>query len=85
MLGPMRWRDDRRHRRERGRRREQHRIGWFIDRLRESKESVSFFHLTLESLSALVLLPAKDEPVFIALMKKRLGLHSYREPIAAVL
>ena len=32
-----------------------------------------------------VLLSAKDQPLFIALMKERLGLHSNREPIAGVL
>ncbi len=64
---------------------QQHRIEWFIDSLRESKDSVAFFYLTLESLGAMVLLPAKDQLLFIALMKERLGLHSNREPIADVL
>jgi hypothetical protein len=64
---------------------QQYRIGWFIDSLRESKDSVAFLRLTLESLGAMVLLPAKDQPLFIALMKERLGLHSDREPIAGVL
>src|SRR5207247_2671155 len=41
---------------------QQHRIEWFIDSLRESKDSVAFFHLTLESLGAMVLLPAKEQP-----------------------
>jgi hypothetical protein len=64
---------------------QQHRIEWFIDSLRESKDSVAFLRLTLESLGAMVLLPAKDQPLFMALMKERLGLHSNREPIAGVL
>ena len=64
---------------------QQYRIESFIDSLRESKDSVAFFHLTLESLGAMVLLPAKEQPLFIALMKERLGLHSNREPIAGVL
>ncbi len=64
---------------------QRHRIGWFIDSLRESKDSVAFLRLTLESLGAMVLLPAKDQPLFIALMKERLGLHSNREPIAGAL
>ena len=64
---------------------QQHRIEWFIDSLRESKDSVAFLRLTLESLGAMVLLSAKDQPLFIALMKERLGLHSNREPIAGVL
>ena len=64
---------------------QQYRIGWFIDSLRESKDSVVFLHLTLESLGAMVLLPAKDQPLFIALMKERLGLHSNQEPIADAL
>ena len=64
---------------------QQHRIEWFIDSLRESQDSVAFLRLTLESLGARVLLPARDQPLFVALMKERLGLHSEREPIAGVL
>jgi hypothetical protein len=64
---------------------QQQRIEWFIDSLRGAKDSVVFLNLTLESLGAIVHLPAKDQPLFIALMKEKLGLHSIREPIAGVL
>jgi hypothetical protein len=58
------------------------RIDEFIDHLRECKESVAQFGLTLESLLTKVLLPERDRPIFIDLMQERLGLRSSQEPIA---
>ena len=64
---------------------QQYRIEWLIDSLRERKNSVAFLGLTLESLGAQIILPEKDQPLFIELMKEKLGLRTVREPIADVL
>jgi hypothetical protein len=61
---------------------QQDRIGWFIHRLRECKESVAHFALNLESLLTRVILPERDRPIFVKLMQEKLGLTSAPEPIA---
>jgi hypothetical protein len=61
---------------------EHYRIEWFIDHLRECKASVAYFDLNLESLLSKVILPAKDQPIFLAMMQHRLGLSSAQEPLA---
>jgi hypothetical protein len=59
-----------------------YRIEWFIDYLKECKESVAFFGLTLDSLLTKVVLPDRDQPIFVKLMQDRIGLSSTKEPIA---
>lgn len=61
---------------------QQGRIGWFIDRLREHKETVEYFGLTLDSLLGKVILPDQDRPIFLALMQEKLGLPSGTARIA---
>ena len=61
---------------------ERYRIEWFIDHLREHKESVAFFGLNLESLLSKVIIPAKDQPIFLSTIQHRLGLSSTQEPLA---
>jgi hypothetical protein len=61
---------------------EHYRIERFIDHLRECKDSVAFFGLTLDSLLTRVVLPDKDQPIFLKLMLEKLGLESAQEPIA---
>jgi hypothetical protein len=61
---------------------EHYRIDWLIERLRECKESVAHFGLTLESLLTRVILPEQDRRLFIKLMQERLGLSSAQEQIA---
>jgi len=61
---------------------EHYRIEWFIDHLREHKDSVAHFGLTLDSLLTRVILPAKDQPIFLRMMQDRLGLSSTEEQIA---
>jgi hypothetical protein len=61
---------------------QQDRIDWFIDRLRESKESVAHFSLTLAALLTRVILPDKDQPLFIKMMQEKLRLGSIQERIA---
>jgi hypothetical protein len=58
------------------------RIDWLIDRLRECKESGVHFGLTLESLLTRVILPDKDQPIFIKMMQEKLGMGSAQEQIA---
>ncbi len=61
---------------------ERWRIDHFTTRLRERKESVAHFGLTLESMLTRVILPERDRPIFIKLMQEKLGLRSAQEPIA---
>jgi hypothetical protein len=62
---------------------EQHyRVEEFIEHLRDCKESVAYFGLTLQSLLTRVILPDKDQPIFIKMMQEKLGLGSAQERIA---
>ena len=61
---------------------EHYRIDWFIDHLRECKESVEYFGLTLESLLTRVILPERDRPLFVKLMQEKLSLSSAQAQIA---
>ncbi len=61
---------------------EHYRIEWFIDYLRECKDTVAFFGLTLDSLLTRVVLPEKDRPIFLKLMQEKLGMGSTQEQIA---
>ena len=57
-------------------------IDWFIKNLRTFKDSVAYFGLTLESLMTKLILPEKDQPIFVKMMQDKLGLSSAQEPIA---
>ena len=61
---------------------EHYRIEKFIARLRECKGSVAHFGLTLESLLTRVILPDKDQPIFIQMMQEKLGLSFTQEQVA---
>ena len=62
---------------------EQHyRIERFIQHLRECKETVAFLGLTLDSLMTKVILPERDQPIFIRLMQEALGIGSTQEQFA---
>jgi hypothetical protein len=61
---------------------EHYRMDWFIDHLRECKECVARWGLTLESLLTRVILPEKDQPIFVKMMQEKLGLSSAQEQIA---
>jgi hypothetical protein len=61
---------------------EHYRIEWFIEHLRECKDTVAFVGLTLDALLTRVVLPEKDRPTFHKLMKEKLGLGSDQEQIA---
>ena len=61
---------------------QQDRIDEFVGYLKKHKQSVAYFNLTLESLLTRVLLPERDQPIFLKLMQEKLGLHSIQERIA---
>ena len=61
---------------------EHERVDGFIESLRECKDSVAYFSLTVESLMTKVILPEKDKPIFAKLMQDKLGLVSAQEQIA---
>jgi len=61
---------------------QQDRIDDFIENLREIKESVACFGLTLDSLMTRVIFPEKDKPIFVKMMQDKLGMSSTQEPIA---
>ena len=50
------------------------RIPWFVDCLRDHKESVRYFDLTLDSLLDRVIVPEKDRPILIREMQTTLGM-----------
>jgi len=49
-----------------------YRVDWCIESLRKCKASVAYFGLTLEALLTRVILPAKDQPIFLRMMQDRL-------------
>ena len=61
---------------------EHYRIDGVMDRLRECKESVAYFGLTLDSLLTRVVLPDRDKAIFVNRMQEKLGLSSAQEQIA---
>jgi hypothetical protein len=58
------------------------RIEDFIARLQECKDSVQFLDLTLEKLLTILILPPKDEKIFVDLMLKKLGPSNENDRIA---
>jgi hypothetical protein len=54
----------------------------FIENLRECKDSVAYFGLTLDSLMTKLILPERDQPIFFRLMLEKMGLGSAQEKIA---
>ena len=61
------------------------RIEGFIDSLREFRESVGFFNLTLNDLLKLVKLPPKDEKILTDSLLHELGMKSSSDKLADVL
>jgi hypothetical protein len=61
---------------------EHDRVDRFIGSLRECKDSVAYFILTLESLMTKLILPERDQPIFVRLMQEKLGLSSAQDLIA---
>jgi hypothetical protein len=61
---------------------QQQRVGWFIDLLREHKDTVQYFDLTLGTLLTRVIIPPKDEKLFITMIMEQLGLPTIQTPLA---
>jgi len=61
---------------------QQDRIDWFLDKLRECRQSVEFFGWTLDSMLEILILPSQDRPIFIRLMLQKLGLPSTKARIS---
>jgi hypothetical protein len=61
---------------------QQDRLEIFIRSLRDHKDTVRFFSLTLDSLLERVILPERDRPIFVRMMQEQLGLKSTADPIA---
>ena len=60
----------------------QFRIEDFVDSLREHKESVRYFDLTLDSLLTKVIVPEKDRPILVEAMQEKLGMKSTADRLA---
>jgi len=58
------------------------RTDWFIRCLREHKDTVQYFDLTLECLPTRVLMPPRDERILVEMMMEQLGLNSLQEHLA---
>lgn len=63
----------------------EYRIEWFLRCIKEHKESIQFFDLSLETLLTKIIMPSKDEKVFIRLMTKELNLPSPQASLAEFL
>lgn len=61
------------------------RIEGFIDVLKEFKDSVEFFNLTLDDLLKLVVLPPKDEKILVESLLRKLNLKSSTDNLGDVL
>ena len=65
---------------------EQHwRLDHLVEGLWESRESIAFLGLTLESLREILEFPPGDREIFEAILREKLGLGSDTEPIAGCL
>jgi len=64
---------------------QQDRVEWFINLLREHKDSVQYFDLTLDDLLTRVILPPKDRALLIEMMRKNLNLPTPQSRLAEFL
>ena len=59
-----------------------YRMEWFIGCLKEHKDTVEYFDLTLDKLLTKVVMPSRDERIFVETMMEQLGLTSPQERLA---
>jgi hypothetical protein len=64
---------------------EYYRIEEFISLLRDHKDTVQYFDLTLETLLTRVIMPPRDEKLFVTMIMEQLGLPTTQAPIAEYL
>ncbi|MEA3345846.1 MAG: hypothetical protein U9Q78_06345 [Chloroflexota bacterium] len=62
-----------------------YRMKWFIRCLTEHKDTVEYFDLTLAKLLTKVIMPPRDERIFVKIMMERLGLTSPQDRLAEFL
>lgn len=62
--------------------RQSDRVEWFTRCLKEHKDTVQYFDLTLSKLLTRVIMPPKDERIFVKMMLEQLGLTSPQERLA---
>jgi hypothetical protein len=58
------------------------RVDWFLGHLRERKETAEYLDLTPESLLSRVILPARDRPVFLRLVREKLEMPATGQQLA---
>ena len=58
------------------------RVEWFVRCLREHKHTVQYFDLTLEKLLTRVIMPPKDEKIFVEMVMEKLGMTLSQEHLA---
>jgi len=63
----------------------QPRVDGFIEALQAHQDSVEFLELTLDKLLTVLILPPKEEQIFVGLLTKKLGLESRAAPLAKTL
>lgn len=59
-----------------------YRMEWFIRCLKKHKDTVQYLGLTLDKLLTKVIMPPKDERIFVKMMTEQLGLTSPQERLA---
>lgn len=59
-----------------------YRMEWFIRRLRKHKDAVEYFDLTLDDLLTRVIMPPKDERIFVEIVMERLGVTLRQDHLA---
>ena len=59
-----------------------HRVKWFVRSLKEHKDTVQYFDLTLEKLLTRVIMPPKDEKLFVEMVMEKLGMTLPQERLA---
>jgi hypothetical protein len=62
--------------------RQGYRVEWLIRCLKEHKDSVRYFDLTLEDLLTRVIMPPKDEKILVEMLTQELGLTSSQDRLA---
>jgi hypothetical protein len=63
----------------------EYRIEWFLRCIREHKDTIQYFELSLETLLTRMIMPPQDEEIFIRLMTEELGLPSTQALLAEYL
>ena len=64
---------------------QQDRVEWFINSLKEHKDTVQYFDLTLDDVLTRVILPPKDRAILVEMMLKELGMASPQDQLAKFL